>query len=603
MKDKDQVTPAMPVKDSAPASRGRGASAWLASLVQHLEDGLGRFPGVAALMLVAVIAGTVLVYDVLPDESFMGRLVSYLHTACLLATPVAVATQLWGERRDKDKHPDTRLQVVAAGASAALFTGIALVGHHIQREELLTCWQVGLSLTALCLVPWLLMTRENERGLVPKLVRDVLYALLLTLVIFIGLLVCMLAAEYLLFDGNVSFERLYEVIALACWELLFVNLLCAGLPRHDSKLTSPRAYTSIVGYGLFPVCLVLLAVLYGYIGKVVVQWSLPSGQMNWFGSLALLGFVALWTGMREATSKPAQLFVRWGWALLVPVVVVQLVGIWIRVQAYGLTELRYLGLLCLGIGLAALALAAFKRSPRGLFALMAAVSLVVGITPANPFDVAFLSQSSRLVQALDEAGLLDENGLPSVGTTPVSMPEEAARRALSAWDELEERPVGYLNNPVVDALREANGGSVIEQIPVPSESEEREDAWHWSAFVPETDGIDLTGFARAYELHADTYDTDEHGIDDKNGYTLRFSWNDGTSLEVSLAELVETLASQEPSVQQNSSEDQSFTVPADELRVSCGDGRVLVITRLELQASGTTLEEMSLDGFLLVPEG
>ena len=45
--------------------------------------------------------------------------------------------------------------------------------------------------------------------------------------------------------------------------------------------------------------LLLLAVLYLYIARIALIRILPSGQLNWFGCLVLLGTLFFWVGIRK----------------------------------------------------------------------------------------------------------------------------------------------------------------------------------------------------------------------------------------------------------------------------------------------------------------
>ena len=78
--------------------------------------------------------------------------------------------------------------------------------------------------------------------------------------------------------------------------------------------SSDRA-TAFLFWLLLPAALLLLAILYVYLGKIVVTGSMPSGKLNWFGSVALASYVFFWLSLRGSSNRFFRLFARWGWTL------------------------------------------------------------------------------------------------------------------------------------------------------------------------------------------------------------------------------------------------------------------------------------------------
>ena len=98
--------------------------------------------------------------------------------------------------------------------------------------------------------------------------------------------------------------------------------------------------------------------------------------------------------------------------MLPPVLVAQIVGIVIRYQAYGLSSVRFAGMVVLSFGLVALVLAAFDRRPHGLFVFIALAGLVFTVTPLNIVDVPVYNQERRLVEGRISGTC---SGRPSLG--------------------------------------------------------------------------------------------------------------------------------------------------------------------------------------------
>lgn len=572
-------------------------------LLTRLRDEAQRFPVVVALTACGSALTLLFIFDILDYGTFNGFF-DDLRMSCFLGACVALTVQLAAERMDKASQRTWSLQLAGGLAMAAVSMITCWAGSATSRVELFDLWRFGLAGASLCLVPWLLMDEDNQDRLLPKLTSAALLAAGLSLVLCVGLCICVLAAEVLLFAHGGVINRLYEVALVVCGLFLAPNLLCAQLPHRRDELRVSRAYHALVGYVIFPLCLLLLLVLYGYIGKVVVTWSMPSGEMNWFGSFSLLVWAFLWMELRDVAWPPARWFVRWGWALLVPVVAVQLVGVAIRLRAYGLTELRWASLACTGLGIYALVRSALGRGPRTVFVAMAAVALALTIAPTNVIDAANFSQTHRLHQALAEAELIGEDGLVVVNPQGAEASPDQMRRAASAWDYLRWADRGYFGDRLVEDLRERMGNQSFNGffgLPI----DEGESGSHYASFVFNTDavGLDVTGFARAYDLDTADSASSNSTVTSKD-WTLHVAWDDGTELAVNLADTVAGLMSFETQAQEQGQDlhyGGELITSAKLLRVPCDGGRVLVLTRAYVDTEDGAVTEATLSGYLLVP--
>lgn len=235
-----------------------------------------------------------------------------------------------------------------------------------------------------------------------------------------SLAVCVWAADTLLFDLDWRWYTIaWEGAVFAAGGPLFLSWLPEG------RAEAPRLLTALFRRLLFPVYLVLLAILYGYIGKILVTGIMPEGQMNWFASLAVFGWALAWFLFPEPEGRLFRGFLRWGGVLLAPVVAVQLLCVEIRVAAYGLTSARYAGLLCTAYGLAVMACAFFRRKRGALYGLMAALCLFAAMGPGQLYRTAERDQQYRAQTVMERAGMMREGAI-AAAAEPLS-PEDRAR--------------------------------------------------------------------------------------------------------------------------------------------------------------------------------
>ena len=165
--------------------------------------------------------------------------------------------------------------------------------------------------------------------------------------------------------------------------------------------------------------------------------------MNWYGTLALLGYTLFYFLMGETEDMRRKSFFLYTGLTLLPIVTVQLLGVYIRYEAYGLTTLRYLSMICTVFGLASLFQGMRRKSIRNLWLLASALALLVTVTPANAIDVPVQNQKGRLYAALKYANMVQD------GRIVEGKPEEHTRQQIqSAWQYIRRSPAVYADREV-----------------------------------------------------------------------------------------------------------------------------------------------------------
>lgn len=325
---------------------------------------------------------------------------------------------------------------------------------------------------------------------------------------------------------------------------------------------------------------------------------MPSGEMNWYGSFALLAFAVLWMGLRTHESPLVQRFVRWGWALLVPVTIVQAIGVWIRLNAYGITPLRYLALALLCLGIFALILAAVRAQPAVLFAVAGVVVLAITVSPLSALDVSTYDQQHRLNAALTQAGMLDHGIIvPSSG----DVDEDTAVRIAGSYDYLVGADLGWYQPPEVAYLKgigKEKSFSAVMGFSKPGSGFSRsgdsgstgstESAKTYLRFTTEGSSMNVAGFSRSYRLEQDftLASAANH---------LKKTWSDGTVLDVDIGDWLERLRAAHEGASG------TLSLSAGDATFDCGDGRKFVAEKITLTIQNDKVVSVNIKGNLLVP--
>lgn len=238
------------------------------------------------------------------------------------------------------------------------------------------------------------------------------------------ILYLLVSAVTALFAAGIRWEvtnQLHSTAFAVSALLVAPFLLFSFLPDENTPKEKYTGLRKMLAYVILPAYLLLLAVLLGYIVTIIVRWELPVGQMNPYAMLALGTFAGLHLLLTGEENKLSRFFVRYGvWALL-PVIIVQAIAVYIRIDAYGLTMARILGLAFTAVCVITVISAFLRRYGRLFFIASAVLLFVLVATPLNAQTMARWNQEDRLFTALANADMLDETGriLPN---------ENAARR-------------------------------------------------------------------------------------------------------------------------------------------------------------------------------
>lgn len=542
-------------------------------LLHCAQSGLTRFAPVSVAALVLFLCNNLSPFL----DSSNGF--AFLDAGCfgaIWAMPASVTAQLFCERyKITRRNPFPWLVAVVAG----------LIGWWLRYSHdinpIVFFWRsllhFGIPLVCAALAVWLLYDTENQDSLFATLTKNTLFSGAVTGIVLVGLILCYFAVSTLLFPLN----SVWFTIAITFpVNILFPILFCALLPACGESTKLPRVLQLLAGRTALPVYLFLIAILYGYIGKILFTWKMPSGTMNWFASLALAGYLFFWLTLRQDAAPWVQKFLRWGWAGLLPILAVQMVGIVIRLHAYGLTTARYAGLLCLAVGIVGLLLAAVDWHPKHLFLIFAVVVFAGICTPLNIVDMPRFCQTHRIESILREHDLWDGTTL-RLTSADLSESEQIILRDSLNYLYANRSPAQWQSNLTKQILAHPyNDWNEVAHISDTPAIVHRE----WS--LRSTVSVPVQGYDLLYPVH--------WYCDDTVGWTFHEKWEDGTSIEWDSTDYLKE-------VTQNC--ENQDTLPEAYRMVKLSDTQTLYFNELYLHQNGNAANVSGrLDGYLLVKQ-
>lgn len=369
-------------------------------VLRVLKAGIARFisPFIATLYLFILTC-----YNIFVDRP--SSLVPQLAAAGVCALVTALLFQIVSERWAFEGPTiyAQRVLALAVGVPTYFFT------HNIETSLYVPLAFGGIIFAELLVAIYLLISQTNEKTLISHIVKSGVFCGFLAQIVWGGFSILVAAVNFLIVKLPL-FDRWPIAILAFAWIVLFVNLLLSYVPQRDQELVVPKAFKVASLYAAFPIYTALMVVLYVYLGKIIITQSMPSGQLNWFGSTAALLFVYFSFTLPQYDNKATNLFMRYGGLGMVPVMIMQAIAIYIRVNAYGLTTARWMSIVLFAVAVIFVCVSYFKRMHyiRHVILILVGAVLVTSIGPLNAVDVPVYEQSARLTRILTQNNMLKD---------------------------------------------------------------------------------------------------------------------------------------------------------------------------------------------------
>ncbi len=236
-------------------------------------------------------------------------------------------------------------------------------------------------------------------------------AILYGIVLYVGIAAIIGAIDILLYDVDYkSYAHAANIIFIFFTPLYYLSLLPKFNSRDENddakkeiSFTYPRFLDILVSYITIPLITAFTAVLIIYFIKILATGVWPVGQVG----PMVLGYSAagyfIYILSSNLNNKFSVLYRKLFPLILIPLVVMQMVSSYIRIDAYGITESRYYVVLfgIFSIVCALVLIFGKKKNPNTIVLLSAVFALMSIIPPVDAFTVSKNSQERRLTEILN----------------------------------------------------------------------------------------------------------------------------------------------------------------------------------------------------------
>ncbi|HSH00475.1 MAG TPA: DUF4153 domain-containing protein, partial [candidate division Zixibacteria bacterium] len=171
-------------------------------------------------------------------------------------------------------------------------------------------------------------------------------------------------------------------------------------------------------YILLPLVLIYAAILYAFMGKILIQWSWPEGWVSrlilWYAAVGSLMLLLLRPLTDQASQRWVRIFETWYYRAMIPLAIVLPLALYRRFGEYGLTEARYLGF---ALAFALILVVIYfnfrkERDTRAIPATLALLGLVAGLGPWSAIALSRTDQLERFSALVTEHKITFEAGAP-----------------------------------------------------------------------------------------------------------------------------------------------------------------------------------------------
>lgn len=283
---------------------------------------------------------------------------------------------------------------VAAGVTWS----ILLVGDY----ELSGIYRVmiGYIITLVCLCFYFVMRKMNVHSY--KYFLDVfqntfIYSIFY-IVINIGVTSVLAIFISLILDDRHS--QLFTRWQILLFGAFYVPAIILALTKEKSHISA--FIKNLVKYVLYPITLIATLVIYIYIVKILVLQKMPSNSI--YGivlCIFIFGYLSFLMVKNYADDnkfyKISTKIYPW---LFIPLIILQIYSAVVRINLYGCTEQRYLGIACIVAEVVVLVLTLYTKKDilEKAWLLVAIIAVIASMSPFNLERVSVESQVKRLVK-------------------------------------------------------------------------------------------------------------------------------------------------------------------------------------------------------------
>lgn len=380
--------------------------AFINNLLVKLAVSIRRFPEALLLVFAVVVLLIYINHNTVPHDGPLVRSTMVL----ALGFPLALVIKMLWERKAVTRSTQAVIFVIVA---VSLFMYYSFLLPKINMESVSR--YIGITV-AFCLlfitIPYW-GRKERFELYVIKLFTGFVTTYFFALILFAGLAAILFTINTL-FSAGIS-EEVYFDLWLISAGIFAPTYFLAGIPAYGEEPDIeeyPKFLRILLLYIVMPLLTVYTGILYVYFVKILATRIWPAGMVSnlvlWYSFISLA--VVFFIYHLKDKNAWAYWFESYIPRLILPLLIMMFVAMGIRIEAYGITENRYL-VLAGGIWSSGCMLyCALIKNRMNLWLLVSAaiISILVVSGPWSCYAVSKYSQNARFERVLTQNNMLVE---------------------------------------------------------------------------------------------------------------------------------------------------------------------------------------------------
>jgi len=259
--------------------------------------------------------------------------------------------------------------------------------------------------------------RSNEHFVKDILVfaKELMYTMIIATAVFLALMAIVFSAIYLfdLFKENSKDFGYY--ISCSCYIILAPVIflyLHAGFDNKDEFRVS-KIFEFIINYILAPALIIYTVILYLYIAKITITWSLPKGNLAYMVFAFIISAIVIKASIPLLSKRLFSGFFNSFSLIAIPPLVLFWIGAIYRVKQYGYTEERVYLLVCGAIMTLTVILFLTKKYDKYLFVgyiTIVLLALFSYIPPISAKNIGIRSQTAQFKSMASDLKMMGADG-------------------------------------------------------------------------------------------------------------------------------------------------------------------------------------------------
>lgn len=432
------------------------------STLQNTRRSFKRFP--IAMVLSFVLCAVLIVASDLGRDAYSSvgdiaesmratrtllyRLASVMGTGILLFVNLRLLHENIAERKVRDKY-QTLMWVLGALFLVLLYFylyGKLQPSEEIKTKEQMAWMGINLSLIVCASFTAKIKFEDHFVGYVIEIFESFAKAMIYALVLFVGLCSIFFTVDKL-FELEIG-TYWYEYSAYITFIPFFMGIFLSSYPYgYVEDYRMGRPFRVLLVSIIVPLLMVYTVILYLYCGKILFLKQWPKGIVGnltlWYGLISTMVLFLL------APVQKVSVFVRrfrsFYPIFILPMMVMMFVALYIRVEEYGITQMRY-NVFLAGM-FVVLSMLYYKWRPEGenivVPMLLAVFVLIALVGPISGYHMERISQNKRLEELLIRNNMIEDGHIVAKEDVPQDDRVEITRvfNNLYSSYELHEIPV------------------------------------------------------------------------------------------------------------------------------------------------------------------